>query len=95
MNIRPTGDHVVIAPIEENETTASGIILPDTAKEKPERGTVLAVGPGRVLPSGERAPMDVAVGNRVIFKKYAPDEFKISGDTVYVVEATDIIAVVE
>ena len=95
MNIRPTGDYIVISPIEESETTASGIILPEAAKEKPERGTVMAVGPGRILSSGQRAPMDVAVGQTVIFKKYAPDEFKIAGDTVYVVEASDVIAVIE
>lgn len=84
----------MVAPIEETET-ASGIILPEAAKEKPQRGTVLAVGPGRVLQGGERAPMDVKEGEKVIFKSYAPDEFKIAGETVFVLEDTDIIAVID
>jgi len=95
MNIHPTGDHIVILPIQEQETTAAGIFVPDAAKDQPERGTVLAVGPGRILSSGNRALMDVQVGNTVLFKKYAPDEFTIDGDKVFVVRAEDVIAIIE
>lgn len=95
MNIRPVGDHIVVSLIEENDTTASGIILPDAAKEKPERGRVVAVGPGRQLDNGGRASMEVKGGDTVLFKKYAPDEFTIDGDKVYVIESSDVIGILE
>lgn len=85
----------MIAPIQESETTASGLFIPEAAKEKSVRGTVVAVGPGRVLSSGSRAPMDVQVGNTVLFKTYAPDECTIDGTIVYVVGASDVLAVIE
>lgn len=94
MNIRPVGDHIVIKLVEDNETTASGIIIPDTAKEKPERGEVLAVGPGKIE-NGQRNEMEVKPGNVIMFKKYAPDEFKVGGERVFVIESRDVIAVIE
>ncbi|OGL82788.1 co-chaperone GroES, partial [Candidatus Uhrbacteria bacterium RIFCSPLOWO2_01_FULL_53_9] len=78
----------------ENETTASGIIIPDTAKEKPERGSVVAVGPGKVE-NGQRVAMEVKPGDTIMFKKYAPDEFKVNGERVFVIESRDVIAVIE
>ncbi|NQV12205.1 co-chaperone GroES [Candidatus Uhrbacteria bacterium] len=95
MNIRPLGQNVVISLVEDSGTTASGIIVPDAAKDQPERGTVLAVGPGAVLENGQRQEMEVKVGDTVIFKKYAPDEFKIDGEKMSVINASEIIAVIE
>ncbi len=94
MHIRPVGDHVVIKPLEDHTTTSSGIIIPDTAKEKPERGEVLAVGSGRIE-NGQRIPMEIKPGDVVMFKKYAPDEFKIGGERVFVIESRDVIGVIE
>ena len=84
----------MIKLVEDNEVTASGIIIPDTAKEKPERGEVLAVGPGKVE-NGQRNEMEVKPGDKIIFKKYAPDEFKVDGQRVFVIEARDVIAVIQ
>lgn len=95
MNIRPLGNKVVISLLEESDVTASGIILPDSAKDKPERGTVLAVGPGKMLDNGQLSVVEVAVGQIVLFKKYSPDEFKLDGKKMFVLDADDIIAVVE
>ena len=94
MNIRPYADHIVVKPIEESEQTASGIILPSVSKEKPEHGEVLAVGPGKMV-DGKLVPIDIKVGARVLFKKYAPDEFKIDEQKVLVIESSDIIAILE
>lgn len=94
MNIRPLGDHVVIQLIEESDTTAAGIVLPASAQDKPERGTVLAVGPGKQTDAGTRLAMEVKEGDTVLFKKYAPDTFTIDGQEIHVVAASDIIAIV-
>ena len=80
MKIRPLDDRVVVEPIEAEERTAGGIVLPDTAKEKPQRGTVVAVGPGRLLDSGDRASLSVAVGDEVIYGKYGGTDIKVNGD---------------
>lgn len=96
MPIKPLHDHVIVKPIEGSEATAAGIILPDTVdKEKPEKGEVVAVGPGRLLESGERAPLGVQIGNKVLFKKYSPDEIKVDGRELLVLRESDIIAIIE
>ncbi len=86
---------MIIKPIAEDITTKSGIVLPETVeKEKAEKGEVLAVGPGRVLDSGELAPMSVKVGDKVMFKKYSPDEIKIDGEDLLVISESDILAII-
>jgi chaperonin GroES len=92
--IRPLEDRVVVRPIEEEETTASGLVIPDTAKEKPTEGEVVAVGPGR-WEDGQRIPMDVKVGDRVIYSKYGGNEYKYKGEEYVILQARDIYAVVE
>jgi chaperonin GroES len=94
--IKPLNDKVIIKPIEEDEVTKSGIVLPETAeKEKPEKGEVVAVGPGKLLENGQRAPMSVKVGDKVIFKKYSPDEIKIDKEEYLVIDESDIIGIIE
>jgi chaperonin GroES len=93
--LRPLGDRVVIQPTPREEMTKSGIVLPDTAKEKPQEGSILAVGPGRVLDDGKREAVDVKVGDKVLYAKYAGTEFKIDGDELLIVSQKDILAVVE
>jgi len=94
--LRPLADRVIVESVEEDTVTKSGIVLPDTAeKEKPEKGKVIAVGPGKMLDSGQRAPMSVKVGDVIIFKKYGPDEVKVDGKEILVLEESDIIAVEE
>ncbi len=94
MNIKPLGERVVIKLVASEEVRASGLVLPDTAKEKPQQGEVLAVGPGKVLDSGERAPMDVQVGDIVLFAKYAGSEFKHQNEEYMILNAErDILAV--
>ncbi len=96
MHIRPLGDRVIVKPLGNEETTASGIVLPDTVdKEKPEQGEVIAVGPGKRLESGEIAPLSVKVGDKVVFRKYSPDEIKIDGEEVLVIGEGDIVGIVE
>ena len=96
MQLRPLGDHVIVKPLKENEITKSGIVLPDTVdKEKPEKGEVIAIGPGKLMDNGQRAPMSVKVGDKVVFKKYSPDEIKIDNEEVLVLNESDIIAVIE
>lgn len=95
MNVRPLGDRVIVRPSKEEEATKAGIILPDTAKEKPERGEVIAVGPGKMLENGNRVAVSVKVGEKVLFKKYSPDELKVDGVEVFVLREEDILAVVE
>ncbi len=96
VKLRPLGDRVVIEPIEEEERTASGIILPETAKEKPQQGKVIAVGPGARDENGNRIPMDVKLGDRVLFAKYAGTEVKLDGDNkVLVLRESDILAIIE
>lgn len=95
MNIKPLGDRVIIKPIAEDITTKAGIVLPETVeKEKAEKGEVLAVGPGRVLDNGEVAPITVKVGDKVMFKKYSPDEIKIDGQELLVISESDILAII-
>ena len=93
--LRPLGDRVVIQPTAREEMTKSGIVLPDTAKEKPQEGTILAVGPGRILDDGKREAMDVKKGDKVLYAKYAGTEFKIDGEELLIVSQKDILAVVE
>jgi len=93
--LRPLGDRVVIQPTPREEMTKSGIVLPDTAKEKPQEGTILAVGPGRTLDDGKREPIDVKEGQKVLYAKYAGTEFKVDGEDLLIVSQKDILAVVE
>jgi len=94
VNLRPLGDRVVIKPLEREEVTKSGIVLPDTAKEKPQQGEVLAVGPGRILDTGERVRPDVKQGERVLFAKYSGTEFKLDQDELLILRESDILAIV-
>ncbi|MDW7981251.1 MAG: co-chaperone GroES [Thermomicrobium sp.] len=91
--IRPLGDRVVVKPIQKEEVTKSGIVLPDTAKEKPQRGQVVAVGPGRLTDDGKRLPMEVKVGDEVLFAKYAGTELKIEDEEYLILSEKDILAV--
>jgi len=93
--LRPLGDRVWVEPIEGEEMTASGIVLPETAKEKPQEGKVLAVGPGVRNDKGERQPLDVEVGDRVLFAKYAGTEVKQEGTKYLIMRESDILAIVE
>jgi chaperonin GroES len=93
--LRPLGDRVVVQPTPREEMTKSGIVLPDTAKEKPQEGKILAVGPGRVLDDGKREPMDVKLGDTVLYAKYAGTEFKLDGEDLLIISGKDILAVVE
>jgi chaperonin GroES len=92
--LRPLGDRIVIELVESEEKTASGIVLPDSAKEKPQEGKVIAVGTGRVLESGERVALEVSVGNRIIFSKYSGTEVKFEGNEYLILRENDILAVV-
>jgi chaperonin GroES len=92
--LKPLGDRIVIELVESEEKTASGIVLPDTAKEKPQEGKVVAVGTGRVLDSGERVALEVSVGDRIIFSKYAGTEVKYQGTEYLIVRENDILAVI-
>jgi len=93
--LRPLGDRVVIQPTPREEITKSGIVLPDTAKEKPQEGKVISAGPGRLTDEGNREPMDVKEGDTVLYAKYAGTEFKIEGDELLIVSQKDILAIVE
>ena len=93
--LRPLGDRVVIQPTPREEMTKSGIVLPDTAKEKPQEGSVLAVGPGRILDDGKRESVDVKVGDKVLYAKYAGTEFKVDETELLIVSQKDILAVVQ
>jgi len=92
-NLRPLGDRVVVKPKAREEMTKSGIVLPDTAKEKPQEGEVTAVGTGRLLESGERVPMEVKVGNTVLYSKYAGTEVKLDGEDHLILRESDILAI--
>ena len=94
MNLKPLGDRLLVKPIEQEEKTASGIILPETAKEKPQEGEVLAVGPGSRKEDGDRIAMDVAVGNRVLYAKYAGTEIKMDGVKYLILRESDVLAIV-
>lgn len=93
--IRPLGDKVLVKRLEAEERTAGGIVLPDTAKEKPKRGTVISVGDGRMLDSGNRHPLQVRKGDQVLFTSYAGTEIKIDGEEMIIMDEGDILAVVE
>jgi len=96
IKLKPLGDRLIVEPVEKEEVTASGIILPETAKEKPQEGKVLAIGPGRRDEDGDRIPMDVKEGDRVLFAKYAGTEVKLEADRkVLVLRESDILAIVE
>ncbi|MEA2485476.1 MAG: chaperonin GroES [Actinomycetota bacterium] len=93
LNIKPLEDRIVVRPEEGEETTVSGIVIPDTAKEKPQEGTVLAVGVGKRSDSGELIPMDVKEGDRVIYSKYGGTEVKLEGEELLILSARDVLAV--
>jgi chaperonin GroES len=93
--LRPLGDRVIVKPTPREEMTKSGIVLPDTAKEKPQEGEILAVGPGRILEDGSREAIDVQVGQKVLYAKYAGTEFKVESDELLIVSQKDILAIVE
>jgi chaperonin GroES len=95
LNMRPLHDRVVVEPMEQEERTESGLFIPETAKEKPQQGKVLAVGAGRRDDDGERIAMDVAEGDTVLFAKYAGTEIKIDGKKLLIMKETDILAIVE
>ncbi len=94
MGLKPLGDRVVLRIIEQEEKTKGGIVLPDTAREKPQKGEIVAVGTGRLLESGERVPLDLKVGDRVVFARYAGTEVKVDGEEYLIVKERDILAVV-
>ena len=95
MNLKPLSNRVFIEPIEEETTTKSGIVIPDTAKEKPLKGRVLAIGPGKYNEDGELIPMSVKIGDMVLFKKYGPDEIEVGGKKYLVGDEDDILAIIE
>lgn len=95
LSIKPLGDRVVVEPIEQEEVTAGGIVLPDTAKEKPQQGTVIAAGPGARDENGNRIPMDVKVGDRILFAKYAGTEIKMDGKKFLILRESDILGIIE
>jgi chaperonin GroES len=93
--LKPLGDRLVVKPTPREEMTKSGIVLPDTAKERPQEGTVLAVGPGRTLDDGSREPMELSEGQKILFQKYAGTEFKLDDDELLILSQKDILAVIE
>jgi len=95
LSLKPLGDRVVVEPIEQEETTAGGIILPETAKEKPQRGTILAAGPGARDEDGKRVALDVKEGDVVLYAKYAGTEFKVDGKKLLILKESDLLAIVE
>ena len=94
VSIKPLEDRIVVKAVEAEQTTASGLVIPDSAKEKPQEGEVLAIGPGRIDDNGNRVPLDVAVGDRVINSKYGGTEVKYDGEELLILSARDILAVV-
>ena len=95
MKLKPLGDRLVVEPKEQEETTASGLILPETAKEKPQEGEVIAIGPGRRDDDGKRVAMDVSIGDRVLYAKYGGTEVKIDGKKLLILKESDVLAIVE
>ena len=95
MNLKPLGDRLIVRAIEEEEKTSSGIVLPDTAKEKPQRGKVLAVGDGKFGDDNERVPLDVSEGDEVLYSKYGGTEIKVDGEDLLVLRESDVLAIVE
>ncbi|ASR55209.1 co-chaperone GroES [Cellulomonas sp. CW35] len=94
VSIKPLEDRIVVKPLEAETTTASGLVIPDSAKEKPQEGEVLAIGPGRIDDKGNRVPLDVAVGDKVIYSKYGGTEVKYAGEEFLILSARDVLAVV-
>ncbi|MGI5836479.1 MAG: co-chaperone GroES [Chloroflexota bacterium] len=94
IGLKPLGDRIVVKPLSREEVTKSGIVLPDTAKEKPQEGTVLAVGPGRILDNGQRIAVELKEGDRVLFAKYAGTEFKRDDEELLILSEKDILAIV-
>ena len=92
--IKPLEDRILVRPEDQEETTVSGIVIPDTAKEKPQEGTVLAVGPGKRSDTGDLIPMDVKEGDRVVYSKYGGTEIKVDGDELLILSARDVLAIV-
>lgn len=95
MNIKPLSNHIFIEPLKEEQTTKSGIFLPETTENKPIKGKVFAAGPGKINDKGERVPMSVKIGDTVLFKKYGPDEIEIDGKKYLVGDEDDILAILE
>ncbi len=95
MNLKPLGDRLIVRALEEEEATASGIVLPDTAKEKPQKGKVLAVGDGKLNDDGKRVPLDVAEGDEVLYSKYGGTEIKVDGEELLVLRESDVLAKVQ
>jgi chaperonin GroES len=93
--LKPLGDRLVVKPSAREEMTKSGIVLPDTAKERPQEGTILAVGPGRTLDDGKREPIEVSIGQKILFQKYAGTEFKLDDDELLILSQKDVLAVIE
>jgi chaperonin GroES len=94
VNIKPLEDRIVVKPLDAEQSPASGLVIPDTAKEKPQEGEVLAIGPGRIDDNGNRVPLDVTVGDRVIYSKYGGTEIKHGGEEYLILSARDILAIV-
>ncbi|MBQ7169620.1 MAG: co-chaperone GroES [Synergistaceae bacterium] len=95
MKLKPLGDRIVVKVLEREEKTKSGLFLPDTAKEKPTEGEVLAVGTGKILDNGQKQPVEVKVGDRIIFSKYAGTEVKLDGEELVIFSERDVLAIVE
>ncbi|GAA1104338.1 MULTISPECIES: co-chaperone GroES [Nesterenkonia] len=95
VSIKPLEDRIVVRPLEAEQTTASGLVIPDTAKEKPQEGKVVAVGPGRFDEKGKRIPVDVSEGDVVIYSKFGGTEVKVSGEEYLVLNARDVLAIIE
>ena len=94
LNIKPLGDRLVVKPLEDEEVTPSGIVLPETAKEKPQKGEVLAIGPGARDDEGKRIPMDVSEGDEILFAKYGGTEIKLNGDKLLILRESDVLAII-
>jgi len=95
MNLKPLGDRIVVKVVNHEEKTRGGIVLPDTTKEKPTEGEVIAVGTGKVLENGQKLPLEVKVGDRIIFSKYAGTEVKLDGDEYVIFSERDVLAIIE
>ena len=95
ISVKPLGNRVVVEPIEQEDVTASGLVLPDTAKEKPQQGMILAAGPGERDDDGKRISMDVKVGDKVLFAKYAGTELKMDGKKLLILRETDLLGIIE
>ena len=95
MKLKPLEDRIVVKADDAEETTASGLVIPDTAKEKPQQGTVMAVGPGRIGDDNDRVPMDISTGDTVVYSKYGGTEITVDGDDLLILNGRDVLAIVE